>query len=127
LRLQSQIIVGGEARHSREAKKKNKAIGQMRYLLGIWRGDLPLNIAFWNWAVAGGLVVNIISSALFLFLMLAKQPILAVIVGYVLSLPYNLIVTVGVWRSAERYEGDIRWAHLAQAITVIGMIVLSVT
>jgi hypothetical protein len=36
-------------------------------------------------------------------------------------------VTVGVWRSAERYTGYKRWAELAKIATVIGMVLLSIT
>ncbi len=103
----------------------------MKHLCRLWRGELALNNAFWNWAVFGGLIVNVASSGLFLLLILADRPILAVIVGYAFSVPYNVIVSVGVWRSAERYAeryaGERRWAELAQTVTVIGMVLLSVT
>ncbi len=56
-----------------------------------------------------------------------EQTIAAVIVGYGFSLPYNFAVSVGVWRSAERFEGERRWAEYAQMGTVIGMILLSIT
>ena len=99
----------------------------MKHLSRLWRGELALHNAFWNWAVFGGLIVNVGSSGLFLLLILADRPILAVIVGYAFPVPYNVIVSVGVWRSAERYAGERRWAELAQTVTVIGMVLLSVT
>lgn len=46
----------------------------------------------------------------------------ALVVGYVLSVTYNLVATVGVGRSAGRYEGERRWADLARIVTVGGMI-----
>ena len=99
----------------------------MKDLSHLWRGELTLQNAFWNWAVFGGLAINVATSALFLFLIMADQPIIALIVGYGISLPYNVIVTMGVWRSAERFSGERRWADLAKIVTVIGMILLSVT
>ena len=93
----------------------------------LWRGEIALPDAFWNWAVLGGLAINIASSALFLFLVTVERPILALIAGYAPSVPYNVIVAVGVWRSAETYEGERRWADLARIVTIAGMIVLSVT
>ncbi len=93
----------------------------------LWNGDLALPDAFWNWAVFGGLFVNIASSASFLFLIMADRPIAAFVFGYVLSVPYNILVAVGVWRSAERYTGERRWADLARIVTIAGMILLSVT
>lgn len=93
----------------------------------LWRGELPLGDAFWNWAVLGGLLVNGISSALFLFLIMADRPVAALVAGYAVSVPYNVVTAVGVWRSAARYTGDRRWADLARAVTVVGMILLSLT
>ncbi len=99
----------------------------MNRLLRLLRGELALEDAFWNWAVLGGLLVNVASSAFFLFLIVADRPVAALVVGYALSVPYNVIVTVGVWRSAARYDGERRWADLARIVTVAGMFLLSVT
>ncbi|WP_372622171.1 hypothetical protein [Falsiroseomonas sp.] len=99
----------------------------MAVLLRLWRGELPLATAFWNWAVLGGLAVNLTTSILFLVLISADRPIAALVVGYGLSVPYNVLVAVGVWRSAGRHEGDRRWADTARFVTVIGMTILSLT
>ncbi|MCP4048453.1 MAG: hypothetical protein GY732_20945 [Gammaproteobacteria bacterium] len=93
----------------------------------LWRGELTLQVAFWNWAVLGGLVINLASSALFLLLILNDQLIAAFIIGYGFSLPYNFLVLVGVWRSAEQYTGDQRWAELAKITTAIAMVLFSIT
>ncbi len=99
----------------------------MKHLFRLLQGELALENAFWNWAVFGGLIVNVASSTLFFFLILADRPISALIVGYAFTVPYNVIVSVGVWRSAERYDGERRWADLAQFVTVVGMVLLSIT
>ena len=99
----------------------------MTHVYRLWHGEIPLPDAFWTWAVTGGLLVNIASSGLFLFLVMMDRPIAALIVGYAPSIPYNVLVTVGVWRSAGRYEGERRWADLARTVTVIGMVLLSIT
>ena len=93
----------------------------------LWRGELALDSAFWNWAVLGGLAVNLSSSAAFLWLVTIDRPVLALIAGYVPSLPYNLAVVVGVWRAAEGYEGDPKHAELARLVTLVGMVLLSIT
>lgn len=99
----------------------------MQQLGRLWRGELALDNAFWNWAVIGGLAVNLTSSALFLFLIIGEQTLVAVIAGYIFSVPYNIVVAVGVWRSAERYTGDPKHAELAQIVTLVGMVLLTVT
>ncbi len=93
----------------------------------LWLGAMPLPEAFWQWAVLGGILVNGSTTAGFLALLVAERPFLAFFVGYVLSVPYNIVVTVGVWRSAGRYPGDAQWANLARGVTVVGMTVLSLT
>ena len=99
----------------------------MERIRHVWNGNLPLQDIFWNWAVAGGLAVNLSSSAMFLFLASTDRIIAAVICGYLLSLPYNFIVSVGVFRAADKYEGDRRWAETIKSVTLIGMLLLSIT
>ncbi len=99
----------------------------MNSLCRLWRGELALADAFWSWAVVGGLAINLATSAALLVLIMDDRPIAALIAGYAPSVPYNVIVSVGVWRSAERYSGERRWAELARIVTIIGMVLLSVT
>jgi len=106
---------------------KSVYTGAMTTLCRLWRGELPLPDAFWNWAVFGGLAINVASSVAFLYLISTDRPIAALIAGYGPSIPYNIVVTVGVWRSAARHAGERRWADLARVVTVTGMVLLSVT
>lgn len=99
----------------------------MNRLFRLWRGELPLVNAFWNWAVIGGFAVNAATSILFLLLVMADRPLAAIIAGYAFSLPYNLLATVAVWRSAAHYDGDPRWAGIARIVTVAMMALLSLT
>ena len=99
----------------------------MIHLYRLWRGELPLPNVFWNWAVFGGLIINAASSGLFLFLVMADRPIFALLAGYVPSVPYNVLVSVGVWRSANRYSGEPHWADVARIVTIVAMILFSVT
>ena len=71
----------------------------------LWLGELALAEAFWTWAVLGGALVNLITSLLFYALIIHDRPVLALLAGYGPSLPYNLVVLVGVWRSADRHAG----------------------
>jgi hypothetical protein len=99
----------------------------MRKLRALWAGELPLSEAFWTFAVTIGLIVNVVSSLLFLALITADRPLAALFVGYVCSVPYNVVAVVGVWRSAARHEGERAHAELARLVTLVGMILLSLT
>ncbi|MGE0651779.1 MAG: hypothetical protein AB7P12_08525 [Alphaproteobacteria bacterium] len=96
-------------------------------VLRLWRGEVPLFNAFWDWALIGGLIVNVSTTIACLILVMQDFPVAAVIAGYAISVPYNIFITVAVWRSAARYKGDPRWATAARVATVIGMTVLSLT
>ncbi len=99
----------------------------MTKLRSLWLGKLHLGEAFWTWAIGIGLLVNLSTSALFLALIANDRPWAALFVGYALSVPYNVLAGVGVWRSAAHYQGPAGHAELARIATVIVMLLLSVT
>ena len=99
----------------------------MRKLRALWSGEVPLNEAFWTFAIGIGLLVNLSTSAAFLALISFDRPWAALFVGYVLSVPYNVVALVGVWRSAGRYQGPALHADLARILTLVAMLVLSLT
>ena len=99
----------------------------MSKLLALWRGDLPLDVAFWSWTVLGGLLVNISTSIGFLALISADLTWPAVFVGYGLSVPYNVVALVGVWRSTANYEGPPVYGQLARGVSLMLMAVLTLT
>lgn len=95
--------------------------------MSLWAGDLALGEAFWTWTVTVGLLVNISTTLLFLMLVMQDRPVAAAVAGYAVSVPYNVVATVGVWRSAAHYEGPPQHADLARLAAIVLMAVLSVT
>ena len=93
----------------------------------LWRGDVPLEDAFWTYAVIGGIAVNILTSFAFLVLMSMDMPLAGFLIGYGLSLPYNLIAIIGVSRAATRDDADPTRAKIYPLITIAGMLLLSIT
>jgi hypothetical protein len=98
----------------------------MTTLRRLWAGDLPLDEAFWTFAVLYGVTLNLLTSLAFLALISTDRPWLALAAGYGPSLPYNILITVGVFRSAAR-EGPSSRADLYRILTVLGAVVLTVT
>lgn len=99
----------------------------MMKLGSLWRGELPLNEAFWTWTVTIGLVVNITSTLMLMLLITLDQPWAALFIGYVVSVPYNIVAVVGVWRSAARYQGPNLHSDFARGASAVLMAVLSLT
>lgn len=79
--------------------------GILQRLKELWRGELPLEVAFWHYAIFYGLIFNIVATAAALFLVVLDVPIALAIVVHLLPVPYSIIVMTGVWRSADRYAG----------------------
>lgn len=99
----------------------------LKQLRDLWRGALKLSDAFWTWGVIGGFLVNISTSTISLMLITFDRPWLALIIGYGASVPYNILSTIGIWRSAAGYEGPKLHADLARWTTAIFMSVLTLT
>ena len=91
----------------------------------LWAGKLPLKEAVWVYAVAYGLLINLITSLLFLGLLVNDVAPMFLVLVFVLPIPFNFLVVVAVWRSADRYQGPKEWADLARVGTVIWMLVLT--
>lgn len=120
--------IGPLCRAHRLAQRRRRChTRKMKKLVSLWQGHLPLRDAFWDWVVLGGLLVNVTTSILLLVLLTYDQPWAALIVGKGCSLPYNFLVTVGVWRSAMRHDGPAMQADAARIATLILMTVLSLT
>ena len=90
----------------------------MRDLVPLWRGDLPLGAAFWTWAVCWGIAINTVTKLGFLVLLTQDHVMPAMLVNYGLSLPFNIVALVGVWRSAARHPGSPLHADLARGTAV---------
>jgi hypothetical protein len=99
----------------------------MHAIRQVWRGEVSLAEAFWGWAVLGALLVNLFTSVLFLTLVSRDLTLLGFIAGYAISVPYNVLAAVGVWRAAARHPGDPAWAETARVIALVGLAVLTIT
>jgi hypothetical protein len=87
---------------------------------------VPLARAFWHWAVLVGLPLNLLATVISLLLLTQRETGWALVAGHVATVPYNILVAVGVWRAAARYAGPRLLADLARALTLAGTAVLSV-
>jgi hypothetical protein len=98
----------------------------MRAVVQFWRGGLPLGRAFWFWGILGGGVVSLLTTVLALTLITAGAPAWLAALVLAAHIPWNLILLLGVWRSAERPEVNRDTAWLARLAIVVWVIVISV-
>ncbi|NKB58766.1 MAG: hypothetical protein GKS00_20750 [Alphaproteobacteria bacterium] len=97
----------------------------MERIEALWRGHVPLDIAFWHFAMLYGLLLNAATSMLFMFLITSDAGIPILTAAFLLPIPYNILIVVAVWRSAGRYAGPRQWVDWARFGTVLWMIALT--
>jgi hypothetical protein len=85
----------------------------------LWAGEIPLVRAFWDFAIIGGLGVNSVATLGAVAVLAADAPALLALAVHLAPTPYNLLVLVGVWRSAGAYRGHRLWAHAARLSIVL--------
>ena len=99
----------------------------MTRLIGqLWAGQVPLGEAFWRYTVAYGLMLNLVTHALFFALLAGDANMALVALAFALPIPYNVLMIVAVWRSADRYQGPKSRADLAFIVALLWMIVLTI-
>lgn len=99
--------------------------GTIKLVKCLWAGQLPLEQAFWHYAVGYGLLINIVTSLAFLALIADDANLSLLVLAFALPIPYNVFVVVAVWRSANSYRGPKTWADWARVGTVIWMVALT--
>ncbi len=92
----------------------------------LWRGEIGLVSAFWEGAVVYGTFIHVVLTGLAYGAFVAGAPFWIAVLLFFAGAPYTLLVTVGVWRSADRYRGPAKWAHAARIGVVIWAIVATV-
>ncbi|WP_319583352.1 hypothetical protein [uncultured Pseudodesulfovibrio sp.] len=91
-------------------------------LARIWRGEEGLARTFWGW----GFAVNIVLKGISLLLLAVagqRSGFELVLLAFLLfMIAYQVFISVAIWRSANRYEGNRAWRFLAKAVVVLGAI-----
>ena len=65
---------------------------------------MPLGRAFWVWGVLGGATVNLFATLAAVALLAAELPPWLAALAFAAPIPWNILLLVGVWRSAQRLE-----------------------
>jgi hypothetical protein len=97
----------------------------MRTILELWRGELPLGRVFWLWGILGGGVVALFTTIFALALLTAGAPAWLAALVFAAHIPWNLVLLVGVWRSAGRPEVGRDSASLVRVVMVAWVVILS--
>ena len=94
------------------------------HLQRLWRGQVPLVSAFWDWGILGGLLVHATSAALFLWAINDGASAAVKLLIWAFPIPYSLFALVAVWRSAALYAGP-PWRSAAARWGIVAWTVLT--
>lgn len=88
------------------------------FITRIWNGNAGLAITYWVYGVVAGFIWGIALGVL--------QPVpgsgtAKVFVACMAA--YFVVVYIGVWRAANKYQGKKAWASLAKFAVVVGALV----
>lgn len=95
----------------------------MRALADLWAGRMSLGRAFWGYALVGGLLINGYATLVSFMIIAAGGSDLLAVAMHLLPVPWNVVATVGVWRSAARTDVS-RGRALAARCGAIGLFAL---
>lgn len=95
-------------------------------MVEFWRGGLPLGRAFWLWGILGGGVVSLFATLLALMLLAVGARAWLAVLVFAAHIPWNLVLLVGVWRSAGRPEVSPAAASLTRLIILAWVVALCV-
>jgi hypothetical protein len=92
----------------------------------LWSGEVPLARAFWEYAILAGSLLNLLTSLLAMAVLTIGDAGLVALGIYLLPIPYNILMVVAVWRSADGYAGPRLWADLARVAVLVWAVAASV-
>lgn len=90
----------------------NQGIERAGFFSKLSSGDFGLAKTYWLYGVVAGIVINLVIQVV--------PSIGAIAVVLALATVYQVMVLVGIWRAANRYQGRKVWAILAKIATVLG-------
>ena len=95
---------------------KRKISKNENFFVRFWKGDLSLPMSYWGVGVGINIVIGLLIG---LFVGAAGMSEDA-IWGYII--PFQIYTVVGIWRSANKYNGTKYWAILAKVAVVLGIL-----
>jgi hypothetical protein len=111
-----------------------QATGSRNYIMRHWRGELSLPVSYWLNGILGGIVLAVVLFAIGFMTHRDGEArplvwLLSLATVWLLNALMVLWQTVGVWRSASRYQQQQKyfWGGLAKGLSVLGMVQLVVS
>ncbi|AID33071.2 hypothetical protein ACVILI_000437 [Mesorhizobium sp. USDA 4775] len=89
-----------------------------------WQGEVPIDRLFWRDMLLVGTGISIASSVVALILLGLKMPLGLVLAVHFAPVPYNIFLTIAVWRTAEKSGAKASLMLLGSALWLIATVVV---
>lgn len=95
-------------------------------LKALWRGDLPLVRAFWEYAILYGAMLSAVATGAALVAVANGAPGPLALAIHLAPTPYFLVAALGVQRSAGHYQGWSIWAASAPPLAYLWALAMAI-
>lgn len=89
-----------------------------------WLGQVPIDRLFWRDMLLVGTGISIASSVVALVLLGLKMPLGLVLAVHFAPVPYNIFLTIAVWRTAEKSGAKASLILLGSALWLVATVVV---
>lgn len=98
----------------------------MELIRDLWRGDIPLVKTYWLFGVVPGIIFNLTFTYIHYRgeIFASGSGALFVLGFFPVYLIYSGFICMAIWRSANKYQGMKRYAILAKASVIFGVMAL---
>ena len=94
------------------------------HFVALWRGDVPLGQAFWEYAIAYGTIANIVATAAAIVTVAVGLPEALAICLFLMPLRLHFDCRRGSRRSANKYRGPPERAITAKIAVILWGVVM---
>ncbi|MBC7650100.1 MAG: MFS transporter [Vitreoscilla sp.] len=106
--------IAHQPEHSGEISKESIPItNNENSFVEVWRGNAGLGLTYWGYGVTGGAVWGLMIS----LVQTTENKTVTIIMGTLFTV-YMIVIHVGIWRAASKYQGQKDRALLAKFIVV---------
>ncbi|WP_246135802.1 hypothetical protein [Mesorhizobium intechi] len=98
--------------------------GARSFFRSRWLGQVPIERLFWLDMLLVGTGISIASSIVALILLVLKMPLGLVLAVHFAPVPYNIFLTIAVWRTAEQSSAKASLMLLGSALWLIATVVV---
>jgi hypothetical protein len=101
-----------------EQKEENINVNENKaFFVKLINGDFGLSTMYWFFGVFGSLAIK------FLFNTVGQASDSVFLTLFVIATAYFIVVWIGIWRAADKFEGDEIWVVLSKLMVAFGVLI----